>query len=331
MPNPRVPDWRASDVLWYPAKFIKRYERSAKTNREYKFEWLDCNNYSVHEPDDSVASFLLVQTYYQSHAYCPEIMDITLTLEKVGKIRLPFFMNPSDRVVHENPHLSAIFEWAVTPLSLILAHFEDSHPVIKKVSVDWLGCFHLYPTPELECLILTAQQRLIIHPNLAELPGFERNEHICGVGSALLQILAIQDQLGEPLNLNSDTIHDLMDSSQGQKALVRFNADHVTYDWMLRPPIFCHVKPSGTKPMEPIFLDSEGSKSELSQSGKWKPIGDAVDEKPTKKRKLGGEKAAAKKSKKSDAVKGKCPAQKAGKSKKGAGDRPQPQRSNRLR
>ncbi|KAJ6544902.1 hypothetical protein B0H10DRAFT_2447815 [Mycena sp. CBHHK59/15] len=41
-------------------------------------------------------------------------------------------MNPSDRAVHENPRLSTIFEQAITPLSLILAQFEDSHPAIKK-------------------------------------------------------------------------------------------------------------------------------------------------------------------------------------------------------
>ncbi|KAJ6611620.1 hypothetical protein B0H10DRAFT_2192856 [Mycena sp. CBHHK59/15] len=380
MPNPRAPDWTASDVLWYPAKFIKRYERSAKTKREYKFEWLDCNDYSVHEPDDSVAPFLLVQTYYQSRAYCTEIMDVTLTPEKVGKIRLPFFMNPSDRAVHENPRLSAIFELAITPLSLILARFEDSHPVIKKynhyfsgktsearrrASVDWLGRFHLYPTPELECLILAAQQRLITHPNLTELPGFERNERIWGVGSALLQILAIQDQLGEPLNLNGDTIDDLTDKSivfcpvEGVAALtsmlvstdpaalkakkrwsteqlsryqVRFNADHVTYDPTLRPPIFHRVKPSNTKPTEAIILeDAEVS----ARPGKRKNIGNSLDEKPVKKRKTGadvGEKGAEKRSKNTGATTGKqrLP-NKVPKSTEVTSKRPEPRRSSRLR
>jgi hypothetical protein len=51
------------------------------------------------------------------------------------------------------------------------------------------------------------------HTNLAALTDAERTERVMGVGSALFQLLAAQNELGEALYLNGDLIHDLWDES----------------------------------------------------------------------------------------------------------------------
>ncbi|KAJ6570832.1 hypothetical protein DFH09DRAFT_1277476 [Mycena vulgaris] len=90
-----------------------------------------------------------------------------------------------------------------------------------------------------------------------------RNERVMAVGSALLQLLAVQNKLDEPLNLNGDLLADLRDRSvvacptggiQGfntmfsaillastksgvlVKHMLKFNRAHALYDKEFRPP-----------------------------------------------------------------------------------------------
>ncbi|KAJ7608527.1 hypothetical protein DFH06DRAFT_1148902 [Mycena polygramma] len=134
--------------------------------------------------------------------------------------------------------------------------------------------------------------------NLAE---DECNRRVMGVGSALFQLLAIQHELGEPLNLNGDLISDLWEDSvvpdrmDGTAALtamfgstalkanipvdqqmLRFNRDHTIYDRDFRPPSFRHILPSIRPPRAPIAVVLPG---ELKRVGS--PLSE--DEKPLKR------------------------------------------------
>ncbi|KAJ7787579.1 hypothetical protein B0H14DRAFT_2629191 [Mycena olivaceomarginata] len=107
------------------------------------------------------------------------------------------------------------------------------------------------------------------------------------VGSALLQFLVVQHELGEPLNLNGDRIEDLKDESvvaclpDGEEALnAMFSAIPST---KLRPPFFRRDRPSHFPPTEHIRVEVKGA---LKRKGK-----DLVDDqKPAKRAKPGSKK-----------------------------------------
>ncbi|KAJ6540692.1 hypothetical protein B0H19DRAFT_1269236 [Mycena capillaripes] len=107
-----------------------------------------------------------------------------------------------------------------------------------------------------------------------------------GVGSVLLQILAVQHELGEPLNLNGDLIEDLKDESvvacllDGDEALnamfgaitskgtrsgalvqemLAFKRNHPIFVEALRPPLFRRDRPSYFPPTKPITLQIKGT------------------------------------------------------------------------
>ncbi|KAJ6468513.1 hypothetical protein C8R47DRAFT_1302539 [Mycena vitilis] len=99
------------------------------------------------------------------------------------------------------------------------------------------------------------------HPDLKQIPLPEQSERVPGVGSALLQLLAIQQELGEPLNLNGDLLGDLLDDrvvhcpNDGEEGLeamfavtagasevagrmLRFRDQHAMYDDEYRPSTY---------------------------------------------------------------------------------------------
>ena len=124
---------------------------------------------------------------------------------------------------------------------------------------------------------------LLCHKNLSNLLEPERQERVFGVGSVLMQIVAVQQELGEPLNLNGDILQDLVSGcitryiSDGPKALeamfaaiamsgsdinvksstvvqqmLDFNNAHAFYDPDFRPPTFRRERPSIITPTVPI-------------------------------------------------------------------------------
>ncbi|KAJ6470146.1 hypothetical protein DFH09DRAFT_1110966 [Mycena vulgaris] len=112
----------------------------------------------------------------------------------------------------------------------------------------------------------------------------ERNARVLGVGSALLQLIAVQNELGEELDLNGDLLADLRNHavipcpSDGVKGLnvmfssiplsssksgilikrilikrmLRFNHARTIYDTNFRPPTFRRDEPSYSAPRDPI-------------------------------------------------------------------------------
>ncbi|KAJ6451165.1 hypothetical protein C8R45DRAFT_946379 [Mycena sanguinolenta] len=266
VPDPSAPDWKAPDVKWYPARFIK-YNKWAAPQRKYEFE---CS------PGDA-----------------EEIEDIDLTAEQLGKVHLPFYLRP-DYPEHKNPELTAIFTAATTPITKILAAFDITHPGVadfmqyfrgKKLAErrrglnDWLARLQLVPTPELEEVLARPLIALMRHEALSKHSEEERNNRVFGVGSALLQMLAVQKELGEPLNLNGDMVDDMLmrrvircgndghmalnemfaatqlpDVKTGEltRELLAFRNAHAIYDPDFRPPIYLREAPSMASPTKPV-------------------------------------------------------------------------------
>ncbi|KAJ6448225.1 hypothetical protein C8R45DRAFT_948131 [Mycena sanguinolenta] len=151
---------------------------------------------------------------------------------------------------------------------------------------------------------------LLRHKALSALSEEERNDRVFGVGSALLQMLAVQRELGEPLNLNGDMLDDLLirrvircrndghialnemfaatqlpnvKTGEMTRELLAFNSAHAIYDAGFRPPIysrdeFCEASP--TQPI-PVVLGKRkaGAEAEVD-SGK-----EPKQQKPSKRAK----------------------------------------------
>ncbi|KAJ7359918.1 hypothetical protein DFH08DRAFT_953012 [Mycena albidolilacea] len=198
---------------------------------------------------------------------------------------MPFYLFP-DHPDHNNPQLAHIFDAAISPAAEILATFDPAHPVIsnfnqhfrgkraierRRVAGDWMRTLNLVSTPELEAVLQPSLIIVLGHQALAHLREPECQERVLGVGSALLQTLAVQHELGEPLNLNGDILEDLITGrvvrylSDGPAALETmfgaiswpdvksgalagrmegFKRTHTFYDPNLRLPTFRRDDPS---------------------------------------------------------------------------------------
>ncbi|KAJ7451365.1 hypothetical protein FB451DRAFT_1525745 [Mycena latifolia] len=300
LPYPGASDWRDDDVLWYPARFSGRMERSAGTVREFKFKWLECVDWSDHEDPETLFPLLIPRTYQREREFCQDVANTVLKSRQIGKIHLPSYLQPEQSAPLDHP-LIAIFRGAVSRLAVVIAAFHIEHPVVKcytdyfstrpSTARDteaslWLTNLRLSPTPELEALIQPPMHVLLSHSRLG-VPPLEWKRRVLVVGPVLLQLLAIQHELGEELNLNGDTLRELFDraivrcSNDGTTALqamflaterielkdrkgwdtdrfsrhmLRFNTAHTVYDPSLRPPTWRRVKPSSIIPNHPVLF-----------------------------------------------------------------------------
>ncbi|KAJ7160010.1 hypothetical protein C8R43DRAFT_1177615 [Mycena crocata] len=329
MPMPGVEDWRGPDTVWYPASFVKRHKRNANKTQEYQFEWLECNDGIVFNSADSPLPSLMLRTFYRARKFCQEIDEIKLPDAQIGKISLPFYMDP-DCLNHENPQLTKIFEAALPQIAKILFAWDDHHPVVahfnkhflekKKIARrreagGWMASFGLIPTPELEAVIMDPLLSLMQAAALDKLQDDERSERVMGVGSALLQLLATQHELQESLDLNGDTLEELLDGSiipcvpNGKRALVgmfasrksmgagtidqqlaKFKRKHMIYDAELRPPTFVRSFASRFNPRASIPLKikrTSNAKDDVERPAKRAKTGRpaSTPSKPRSKRK----------------------------------------------
>ncbi|KAJ7653718.1 hypothetical protein DFH06DRAFT_1133850 [Mycena polygramma] len=309
-------DWASPDVLWYPAQFVQHHRRRPNQFNEYEFRWLACKDGTLYISGDSMLPVLMLQTNFRSRKFLQEIREVQLAEEQIGQIRLPFYMKP-DYPGHKNPVLSSIFDAALPTVAKILADWRNGNRVVEAFNdcisgskgidmhrkpVLFLEAFGLIPTPELEAVLFEPLSCLMKpHPELENLAEDECNRRVMGVGSALFQLLAIQHELGEPLNLNGDLISDLWEESvvpdrmDGMAALtamfgsialkanipvdqqmLRFNRDHTIYDRDFRPPSFRRMLPSIRPPRMPITVVLPGK---LKRAGS--PL--SKDEKPPKR------------------------------------------------
>lgn len=196
---------------------------------------------------------------------------------------------------HNNPALTVIFDTAFPQVAKILAAWDEKHPVIdsftaytsrlkvanrRKMAGEWMQVLGLVPTPELEVILSAPLLSLMQHENLCDITEDECSRRVLGVGSVLFQLLAVQHELREPLNLNGDLVHDVLDESvvryrsDGDAALVamfaavsnpnrvpgastsqkisNLNRDHTIFDKTFRPPTFRRDRPSHFMPTEAI-------------------------------------------------------------------------------
>ncbi|KAJ7754172.1 hypothetical protein DFH07DRAFT_773827 [Mycena maculata] len=79
------------------------------------------------------------------------------------------------------------------------------------VVIILLQSLDLVPTPELEEVLQQPLQNFPRETVLDNLVEAERNERVMGVSTALLQLLVVQNNLGELLNLNGDILNDILD------------------------------------------------------------------------------------------------------------------------
>ncbi|KAJ7241317.1 hypothetical protein B0H12DRAFT_1237044 [Mycena haematopus] len=294
VPDPNAPDWKAPGVLWYPAKFIKRHKNASK-HREYEFQWFECTDGTVYRSADSLLPPELLRKFSLGREFCEEIENIDLTAEQLGKIRLPFYLFP-DHPEHKNPELTEVFNEAIPHVARILATFDTAHPVVahfkqyfrgqkptqwRRLLAHWMSAISLVPTPELEEVLIRPLTSLLSHESLVELPDEVRNDRVMGVGSALLQMLAVQKELGEPFNLNGDTLDDIftgrvvrcsndgpaalaamfaalplsnVNSGELVKQMLNFNNAHIFYDPEFRPPTFSREAKSSGSSTTPILV-----------------------------------------------------------------------------
>ncbi|KAJ6540191.1 hypothetical protein DFH09DRAFT_1323208 [Mycena vulgaris] len=172
---------------------------------------------------------------------------------------------------------------------------DEKHPVIdsftaytsrlkvadqRKMVQEWMGVLGLVPTPELEVILSAPLLSVMQHESLCDIREDECSRRVLGVGSVLLQLLSVQHELWEPLNLNGDRVHDVLDKSvvhyrsDGDEALVavftavsnpnrvpgastsqkisNFNRDHTIFDKTFRPPTLRRDRCSHFMPTEAI-------------------------------------------------------------------------------
>ncbi|KAJ6582597.1 hypothetical protein DFH09DRAFT_1309547 [Mycena vulgaris] len=116
---------------------------------------------------------------------------------------------------HENPALATIFEDFLPRVVEILAAFDNTQPDLASFNKylagkpsleqsggvsDGMHSLGLVPTPELEPVLTPSLQFSFTRPSSGH-KELERNRRVMGVDSALPQLLAVQEQLGEPLDL----------------------------------------------------------------------------------------------------------------------------------
>ncbi|KAJ7802295.1 hypothetical protein B0H14DRAFT_2614441 [Mycena olivaceomarginata] len=165
-----------------------------------------------------------------------------------------------DHPDHKNPELEEMFEAAIPQVAEILVDFDPGHPVIGNFT-EYFKSKSVLSSP------LTS---LLGYGLLSDIPQSECQEQVWGVGSVLLQLLAVQNELKVLLNLNGDILDDLITGRvvsclrDGPKALavmfgatpflngttaeltaqmLRFTKVHTIYDPESRPPTPRHEDP----------------------------------------------------------------------------------------
>ncbi|KAJ7478553.1 hypothetical protein FB451DRAFT_1172882 [Mycena latifolia] len=274
-------DWKMAGALWYRARFVQRHQRRGK-------------QFNENLPVDIT----------HSRKFCSEIKDIRLTAEQIGRICLPLYMK-HDSPEHENPTLTAIFNTALPRAAKILAEFDGNRPVVRdfnehfctkkpvqrhREAGQWMQKLGLAVTLELEATLTEPQLTLLKLNEVTPLKEPERYCRVMSVGSVLLQRLAIQTELGEPLNLNSELVADLRDRavvaclSDGVEALdamftaaalsakkalkhmLQFNRAHTVYDADFRSSMYRRDNPSYSESTGtiPIFVKRRGAAGNYS-------------------------------------------------------------------
>ncbi|KAK7040023.1 hypothetical protein R3P38DRAFT_3350044 [Favolaschia claudopus] len=318
LPSPDTMDLSARNIRWNPARFLSRHREEKNTDREFEFMWLEC-------VENSAAAH---QHFFASRAFCSAAYELCESPGKIKraqlpKVRFPRFLD-ADFSGHDNPELTAIFDSALPLIANILAHFSAAHPLVQNfilfdfaakkpkkriegdlhitptessIAFDWMQHLGLLATPEQVALKDRALDRLLRHsqPRASDasddISSAEWKIRVCSVGSALLQILVVQHELGEPLNLNGDLLDDLINGrivaceddaesvlnlimtcalgqiTEAQTSLekfIKFKREFTVYDETYRPPSFRRIAESTSQPSAPMLVTvKRGAEEEI--------------------------------------------------------------------
>ncbi|KAF7311183.1 Ras-GAP domain-containing protein [Mycena kentingensis (nom. inval.)] len=285
LPDPTAPDPNAKGVQYYPAVFVRRDAAAAGEAREYLFYWAQC----VRDP--ATPQLLLGR----NRKTCRDLLELRGKLKptQIGSVQLPHHMNPA---LGATPNLDLVNRLlpALPPIAAILLNFTESssHPVVRhfleknpRTAIDistWIATLGLVTYPELDATTTNLCSQLLNRYGLEALSIAEQERRICGVGVALLAMLSVQLDLGEPLDASGDILSDLQsrrvvsrkqedddavramwesssafttnDLFNGRKKAASFTSKHVRYDRGYHPPMFRRVaqSPSDAQRHTPI-------------------------------------------------------------------------------
>ncbi|KAK7046405.1 hypothetical protein R3P38DRAFT_2607245 [Favolaschia claudopus] len=308
-PPPDTPKLDDGSVQWYPARFLSRDRQQKGTDLEFEFVWLDCIQNAV----------AAGQAFSASRELCKAVYGLSeepgkIKKSQLPKVRMPRYLDPNF-AGHSNPELEAIFNSAIPSIVTILTDFSVHHPLVQhyinfateakkpkkrpkrgafhitptesSIAFDWQETIGLGSTPEQNALKARAIETLLKRFTLNPLDPDDKfspaewQMRVSSVGSALLQILAVQHELKEPLNLNGDILDDLlsqkiiaasfdgevvlhliMTCAMGQitnaatsvEKFAKFEREFTVYDETYRPPTFHRVADSTAKPSPPITV-----------------------------------------------------------------------------
>ncbi|KAK7015356.1 hypothetical protein R3P38DRAFT_3496931 [Favolaschia claudopus] len=257
-----------------------------------------------------------------SHFQCAGVVECE---SKLGKIRIPCFYSSDPPQDHD---LVGIFDAALPLLVKLLTTLPGEHPVInsynkffedrpehhrdseKQIS-QWLPGGPDQPSAELIALMLRPIEKLQ-YSRPASVSNEEWNRRILGIGTTLLQLLAIQHELEEPLNLNGDIFVDLVEDevkaadsevAEAERAMIlaldlkvlrhrkywdkqrltrhieHFEKHHTTFDATYRPATYLRIGPRKTR--QPVIAVEIGSRVRRREED---DDSDYADEKPATKR-----------------------------------------------
>ncbi|KAJ7048915.1 hypothetical protein C8F01DRAFT_1379362 [Mycena amicta] len=238
LPDPNAGDtWQTDDsVMWYPAK-----AGVVASRRRQVFHWAEC----IQWPPGSEK--LAENTPSYDQRFCKAIREHgPLKRQQLCQIICPSTVMTKDSWKPPPNHpLRIVFTAALPSLGNLLAEYSDSHPVIESYSTyflfkntecrdnparwtpyvrRWLRSVHLDVTPELEILLKEPLEQLLqaLQQRGPEL-GLDNDDcmrRVYGVGSAMLQLLAVQHDLQEPYDLNGDTFLDMQSDRETSRAII---------------------------------------------------------------------------------------------------------------
>ncbi|KAJ7904173.1 hypothetical protein B0H13DRAFT_1881663 [Mycena leptocephala] len=271
VPDPRVSDWKAPGVLWYPARFIKRHEDHERKPNKYEFEWLECNDGMIYDSTDSELPPLMPRMFRRARKFCVDIDAANLSAKQlmqfiqIGKVRMPFYMNP-DYPDHENPELAAIFNAALPQIAEMLAASRrmdalaglGSHAGARSSTCDAIRRLAAAPAP---CGPLGAGMN-------AKGDGFD--------DLAVGHVVPYSTDGHEALIAMFSAI-PLPSAKAGGLAtrMMQFNNAHTVYDPHLCPPTFCRELPSDSDPTAaiPVRIKRKGGQAIEGESPSKRPKG----------------------------------------------------------
>ncbi|KAJ7223357.1 hypothetical protein GGX14DRAFT_557932 [Mycena pura] len=276
LPEPRAPDPYAHNVQRYPALFDRRDAQAPGywQAKEYIFSWATCTGFNTEQEE---------LWFGISRKACRD------ALAEFGKLK---------------PHQKLSYSQRLPDIGTPLVNFDPQHPVIShflaytKGSADamqvsqWTNSFGLVLYPELEEIVSGVVMRIFNRFGLQGLPEPEQKRRIFSVGFALLQMLAAQHELEEPLDLSGSFLAELISRrvvfaggqndaalmamwkastmasnckpEQLEKKFAMFKRRHTTYI-DLHPPAFLRLLAAQPPPRPP-------SSTPMSKAGDSRPI-----------------------------------------------------------